>query len=140
MSKDTEHTWINLYKYEDYSGEILQDWLWCTALTKDKILACTPYLGVWRFTNITTSVTENLKSDNLIVISPNPSSDFIEISVGANGCSPLQSDIKILNVYGQTVLSVGAIHELPLRFDVSGLAPGMYFVRIGDTTSKFVKI
>jgi photosystem II stability/assembly factor-like uncharacterized protein len=73
-------------------------------------------------------------------ISPNPASDFIIISVGANGRSPLQSDIKILNIYGQTVFSVGAIHELPLRVDISGLAPGMYFVRIGDRVSKFIKI
>ena len=77
---------------------------------------------------------------SILIVSPNPSSDFIEISVGANGRSPLQSDIKIYNIYGQTVFSVEAIHELPLRFDVSGLAPGMYFVRIGDKVGKFIKI
>ena len=58
----------------------------------------------------------------------------------ANGPSPLQSDIKILNVFGQTVLSVGAIHELPLQIEVSSLAIGIYFVRIGDRVCKFVKI
>ncbi len=73
-------------------------------------------------------------------ISPNPSSDFIEISVGANGRSPLQNDVRIYDVYGQTVLSVAAIHELPLRVEVSSLAPGMYFVRIGDKVGKFVKL
>jgi hypothetical protein len=71
---------------------------------------------------------------------PNPASDFIEISVGANGRSPLQSEIRFLNIFGQTVLSIGAIHELPVRIDVSGLAPGMYFVRIGDKVIKFIKI
>jgi photosystem II stability/assembly factor-like uncharacterized protein len=73
-------------------------------------------------------------------ISPNPASDFIEISVGANGPSPLQSEVKIYDIYGQNVLSVVAIHELPLQVNVSGLAPGMYFVRIGDRVGKFMKL
>jgi hypothetical protein len=96
--------------------------------------------GIYRSRDKFVSVEEKPKPSDEMIINPNPGSDFIEISVGANGRSPLQSDIKILNVYGQTVLSVGAIHELPLRFDVSGLAPGMYFVRMGDKTSKFVKL
>jgi pimeloyl-ACP methyl ester carboxylesterase len=77
-----------------------------------------------------------LETPSSIGVYPNPATDFIEISVGANGPSPLQ----ILDIYGQTVLTVGAIHELPLRVDVSGLAPGMYFVRIGDRATKFVKL
>ncbi len=83
---------------------------------------------------------ENLASENAQFISPNPASDFIDVFVGANGRSPLQSDVRIYNVYGQTVLSIGAIHELPLRVDISGFAPGMYFVRIGDIVGKFVKL
>jgi hypothetical protein len=75
-----------------------------------------------------------------INLSPNPASDFIEISVGANGPSPLQSEVKIYDIYGQNVLSVVAIHELPLQVNVSGLAPGMYFVRIGDRVGKFMKL
>ena len=72
-------------------------------------------------------------------ISPNPATDFIEISVGAGSKLDLKSDVKIYNVFGQTVFSVGAILELPSRIDVSGLAPGMYFVKISDKVSKFVK-
>jgi hypothetical protein len=45
-----------------------------------------------------------------------------------------------MNVFGQTVLSVGVQNFEPLRVDVSGLAPGMYFVRIGDRVGKFVKL
>jgi hypothetical protein len=51
-----------------------------------------------------------------------------------------QSDIKIFNIYGQNVLSVGDQNLEPLRIDVSGLALGMYFVRIGDTVQKFIKL
>ncbi len=86
------------------------------------------------------SVGDNPIINYVFFIQPNPATDFIEISVGANGPSPLQNDVRIYNVFGQTVLSVGAIHELPLRVDISGLALGMYFVRIGDIISKFVKL
>jgi photosystem II stability/assembly factor-like uncharacterized protein len=77
-------------------------------------------------------------ADNFL--SPNPATDYIEISVGANGLSSIQNNLIINNIYGQNVLSVGAIHELPLRIDVSSLPSGMYFVRIGDRVQKFVKL
>jgi hypothetical protein len=80
--------------------------------------------------------------DETQMIFPNPASDFIEISVGANGPSPLQSDVRIYDVLGQTVSFVRAGLEpaTTIRIDVSGLAPGMYFVRIGDRVGKFVKL
>ncbi len=96
--------------------------------------------GLYRSRDKFVSVEEKPKPSDEIVVTPNPASDFIEISVGANGRSPLQSDIKILNIFGQTVLTVGVIHELPLQIDVSSLAIGIYFVRIGDRVSKFVKL
>jgi photosystem II stability/assembly factor-like uncharacterized protein len=78
-------------------------------------------------------------------ISPNPASDFIEISVGANGSSPLQSEVRIFDVYGQTVSPAGGGVSSAdgggcIRIDVSGLPQGMYFVRVGDRVEKFVKI
>jgi hypothetical protein len=85
----------------------------------------------------------SVESENLlkpVEIYPNPVSDFLEISVRANGRSPLQSDVRIMNIFGQTVLSVGVQNLEPLRVDISGLAPGMYFVRIGDRSGKFVKL
>ena len=77
---------------------------------------------------------------NQVITYPNPATDFIEISVGVGSKPALTGDIKIYNIYGQTVFSVGAILELPSRIDVSGLVPGMYFVRIGDKVEKFIKI
>jgi ligand-binding sensor domain-containing protein len=81
-----------------------------------------------------------ISKDETQMIYPNPASDFIEISVGTQLAVSEQSVIRIFNIYGQTVLSVGAIHELPLRINISGLAPGMYFVRIGDKVQKFIKL
>ena len=77
---------------------------------------------------------------NMFDISPNPATDFIEITVGEGSKAALTSGIKIYNIFGQTVLSVGAILELPSRVDVSALPPGIYFVRLGDKVTKFVKL
>jgi hypothetical protein len=74
-------------------------------------------------------------------LTPNPATDYIEISVGANGRSPLQSDVRIYDVFGQRVNLTPTLSILGegVRLDVSALVPGMYFVRMGDRLSKFVK-
>ena len=100
-----------------------------------------PYDDTWIFSIDSLSDVDDANVyESAFEVSPNPASDFIEISVGTRRAVSEQSDVKIFNVYGQTVLSVGAIHELPLRLDISGLPPGMYFVRIGDKVGKFVKL
>ncbi len=88
---------------------------------------------------------DNFPQQNELSIQPNPSSDFIEISVGAQGSVP---DIRVFNVFSEIVLkssevlnnSQFSIHNSQLRIDVSGLPAGVYFVRIGDKVSKFIKI
>ena len=78
-------------------------------------------------------------------ISPNPSSDYIEINVGTQDTVP---DIRIFNVFGETVVNSSellnhsqfTIVNSQLRIDVSGLPAGVYFVRVGDKVGKFVKI
>jgi photosystem II stability/assembly factor-like uncharacterized protein len=90
---------------------------------------------------------DEMSSSNLdLSIFPNPASDFIEISVGANGRSPLQSDVKIYNVLGE-IQTTPSLRDTPpwkggekVRIDVSGLAPGMYFVRVGDIVGKLIKL
>ncbi len=92
------------------------------------------------YDSIHVETTTTKVGNDIISISPSPATDFIEISVGANGRSPLQSEVRIYNVFGQAVLSVGSIHELPLRINTSALPLGVYFVRIGDRVSKFIKL
>ncbi len=93
---------------------------------------------IWR-SYLTTDVEDDVP-DSDQMISPNPAYDFIGISVGANDRSPLQSSIKVFNVFGQKLMTVGVQNFDPIRIDVSGLPPGMYFVRIGDRVSKFIKV
>jgi hypothetical protein len=77
-----------------------------------------------------------------LIISPNPASEYIEIEVGVRHAVTLQNvQIQIFDVYGEYVLSVWANGRSPLhRIDISGLADGVYFLRIGNETQKFVVI
>ena len=102
-----------------------------------------------RFLKLTSTLATDVSNSELLklnsiesIIYPNPASDFIEISVVVKGSSPLQSDVKIYNVFGQNcdLTPVFSTSGEGVRIDVSGLAPGMYFVRIGDKWGKFVKI
>jgi photosystem II stability/assembly factor-like uncharacterized protein len=80
------------------------------------------------------------------LISPNPATDFIDVCYpplerGSGGV-----DIKIMNVFGQ-ILTTPSLRDTPpwkggekVRIDVSGLAPGMYFVRIGERVGKLIKL
>jgi hypothetical protein len=50
-------------------------------------------------------------------------------------------EVRIYNLLGEWVITVGARHAVPLqRIDVSGLAEGIYFVRYGDNVGRFLKI
>jgi hypothetical protein len=74
-------------------------------------------------------------SSNTISLSPNPASDYITLKIPPlekRGLGGVLEPISIFDVFGNCVLNVGAIHELPLRIDISTLPAGMYFVRIGD--------
>lgn len=88
-----------------------------------------------------TSAAANIKIADYFFISPNPTSDYIEIN------SPLIKEaggvpeIKIYNTLGEWVLTVGAIGNSPThRIDVSHLPPAVYFMQIGDKTGIFVKM
>jgi hypothetical protein len=56
-----------------------------------------------------------------------------------------QSDVRIFDVLGEIQTTPNPTPTLPasgegVRLDVSGLAPGMYFVRIGESVQKFIKL
>ena len=60
-------------------------------------------------------------------IYPNPANDFIEIKFPEN---ILNSDIRIYNIYGRTVLSqnISGIDADAIRLDISNLTPGAYII------------
>lgn len=89
-----------------------------------------------------------------IAISPNPASDYIEISFPLDGSGMLDSSpsnkrglggVKIFNTLGECAMttpslpSTGSGSEM-MRINVSHLPTGVYYLRIGNQTRMFVKL
>jgi hypothetical protein len=84
--------------------------------------------------------------ENGFIIAPNPAQDFIEIELGNNHTlKGVVDNVKIYNFLGEIVFDDYVTPPGPLsrggviRIDVSGLAAGVYFVRLGDSVQRFVK-
>jgi photosystem II stability/assembly factor-like uncharacterized protein len=102
---------------------------------------------IYRYKNNTTDVNPDdqvhIKSD-LINIYPNPASDYIDINLGrwtpSVRWSP--SDLTIYNSLGECVknLTPTLSEGEGARIDVSGLPPGMYYMKYGTYINKFVKM
>ncbi|MBX3044818.1 MAG: S8 family serine peptidase [Candidatus Kapabacteria bacterium] len=78
-----------------------------------------------------------------IIISPNPSSDFITIQFSNIGLQPFAATekVQIFDMLGLEVMSVGIGLDLSTqKIDVSHLPAGVYFIRIGNKIEKFVKM
>ena len=125
--------------------------------TKDKLLVTSLGNGtIWEqdYSKLT-YVEREILIDESVFLFPNPATDFIEISVPVGARHALPEVIRIYNVFGQEVnltppfsmLGEGENNPLyppllrgNLKIDVSGLAPGLYFVRVGERVGKFLKI
>jgi ligand-binding sensor domain-containing protein len=141
ISKDFCKTWV------DASKDLGYKYVSSLLIVNDEIYAGTSGGGLFKakISDLEIAAVHFNINNETQVVAPNPTSDFIEISVGANGPSPLQSDVRIFDVYGQTVSPAGGGVSSAdgggcIRIDVSGLPQGMYFVRVGDRVEKFVKI
>jgi photosystem II stability/assembly factor-like uncharacterized protein len=121
------------------------------------------YLGRMFYSSLITTVEKNAKESLGNYITPNPATDYIEIAIdnhtlqgmlgntsgtGGTGSAgdidrTLKDAVKVYDVLGVCV----ATHPLApsregvaIRLDVSGLAAGVYFVRVGNKMYKFVKM
>ncbi|MEI6089847.1 MAG: M4 family metallopeptidase [bacterium] len=80
------------------------------------------------------SVNDDIITSGLM-ISPNPAGDYITITT-----KPSEgSEINIYNMLGELVISVGTGRDLSAPINISDLPKGMYFVKVGGETAKFVK-
>jgi hypothetical protein len=119
-----------------------------------------PYVVMYRMNFQTSGKTEDEGNNPVPNLYPNPATDYIEIAIdnhtlqdmvgnisgtGSAGDidRTLKDAVKVYDVLGVCV----ATHPLTpsregvtIRLDVSGLAAGVYFVRVGDRMYKFVKI
>ena len=75
---------------------------------------------------------------NSVVLFPNPAKEVVNVQCTMNN---VQS-VEVIDVYGKVINTVNVV-ENPTRINVSGLANGMYFVRVtteeGVVTKSFVK-
>lgn len=68
---------------------------------------------------------------------PNPVCDELTISQIPYGVV----SYEIFDIFGNRVLSLETIHELPLQIDVSMLTPGLYFLKLNNQPPvKFIKL
>ena len=77
-----------------------------------------------------------------IIVYPNPTKDYVNVECTMNNVQC--SGIEVIDMYGKVVRTVvGANNDSPTQINVSGLAAGMYFVRVttdkGVVTRPFVK-
>ena len=77
-----------------------------------------------------------------IILYPNPTRDYINVECTMNNVQC--SGVEVIDMYGKVVRTdVGANNDSPTQINVSGLAAGMYFVRVttdkGAVTKPFVK-
>ncbi|MFC2097594.1 T9SS type A sorting domain-containing protein [Bacteroidota bacterium] len=87
---------------------------------------------------ISTSSTSIIIDKNNINIYPNPSDNYINISFKNEINHKL--DLHILNSLGEMVLRKNYYNiSMNTRIDLSGLMPGIYFVKIQIQNSMFVK-
>ena len=79
------------------------------------------------------AVEENEISDNGFSIYPIPSYDVLFVLSGN-----INSEYRIINILGETVMS-GNIASENQQIDISSLPEGIYFIKIGEVTMKFLK-
>ena len=77
---------------------------------------------------------------NSIALYPNPAKEYINVECTMSNVQCL--GVEVIDVYGKVINTIN-VTENPIRINVSGLANGIYFVRVtteeGAVTKQFVK-
>jgi hypothetical protein len=104
---------------------------------KGTLRAATFGRGLWESPLFGSVLDVETSSNDGIKISPNPASDYIEINVGNTHAYSLQQDLKIYNALGECVINLTpALSEGEgARINISQLAAGVYFMRVGVNTN-----
>ena len=141
VTYDGGETWVNETFAKDYDtrmGRIVQH----LAYT-GKTAYITAYAdGIWKGTYQTTSVDDN--NVNRTSIYPNPTTDFITITLSNKGLQPFATTdkVQIFDILGLEIIDLTPALSIGegVRIDVSHLPVGVYFIRIGSMVEKFVKM
>ncbi len=94
-------------------------------------------------------IMQQSKKGSMMCLYPNPATEYITINLSSINPTLKHEvegvvSIEILDLMGvkthSTPVGTQNIVSLQQRIDVSNLAPGVYFVKIGDRVEKFIKI
>ena len=97
--------------------------------------------GIWRVTNgggapcSITGITETITKNGSLNLYPNPATNQVTVS---NYFVPNKTRYIIYSILGKQVQQ-GVLQEKEASINLSSLASGLYFIKIGDSTVKFVK-
>ncbi len=97
--------------------------------------------GIWRVTNgggapcSITGITETITKNGSLNLYPNPATNQLTVS---NYFVPSKTRYIIYSILGKQV-EQGVLQEKETNINLSNLASGLYFIKIGDSTVKFVK-
>ncbi len=107
---------------------------------------------IFKYDKIASNIKE-IYNINKYLIYPNPTSDYINITLPENmysnptlkhGVDNVVENVQIFNMLGVEVINSVSYAATPqdgnVRIDVSHLPAGVYYVRIGDKVEKFVKM
>ena len=80
--------------------------------------------------------------ENSVTLFPNPANEYIHVECRMQNVEYSITDIQLFDVFGKMIWTNDHM-SIPTRINVSGLADGMYFVRVttdkGSVTKTFVK-
>ncbi len=83
--------------------------------------------------NLSTGIFSLANNENKIICYPNPATDFLEIKLPEQN---RKDDLLFYNSTGQLIRRITAGKT---RIDISNLAVGIYFVRVGEMSGRFLK-
>lgn len=98
--------------------------------------------SAWSMSSVFTTIGINEYLQNSITIYPNPTKEVVNVQCTMNNVQWEGADIEVLDIYGKLLQTFKSDAEIT-QINVSGLANGMYFVRVttdqGVVTKRFVK-
>ena len=112
-----------------FTGSI--DWLMCMTVNDELIYRDNAPQNCWRSGHL--GIDDIDKEDFLIY--PNPAREYTYIDFGGS----MSGEMEIYGIAGMLVAKLEYNREA-LRLDLTDLQPGVYFVRLGNATMKFVKM
>ncbi|MCR9098352.1 MAG: family 16 glycosylhydrolase [bacterium] len=90
--------------------------------------------------DLSTSISPEKGSSEVITVYPNPSSDWFYVDTKGNFPVGSTYGLEVLDVQGRSILSRQVVAQgQPVGFDLSGQPAGLYFVRLSGPSLRYVK-